>query len=474
MQTQCLEKIVQDFLRNLGVRADDGIIVAVSGGADSMALLCALQQVQKILPFQMLAAHVHHGLRAGEADADMEFLRSECTKRNIPLEILQADVKAEAMVGEGVEQAGRRIRYAFFERLRKEYGYRYVATAHHADDNLETVLLHLTRGSGLHGLCGISPCNNDIIRPLLICTRAQIEAYCTENSIAYVTDSTNIDTAYSRNRVRQLVVPQLQIINPQVVEACTRLTADLREEDAFLQTLAQQMLSEAVLDEDAYKIKPLLDAAAPLRRRALKLLLEQKGSDCEQKHILLLQTVLKSGSGAVQAPNGVTAIVKDDILRLQTADGQHKTKPLVAQPLVMGKAVELAGTVYMPCCISQSDFVKKQKVYKKVLHYVCDYDKLNGDLIVRARVAGDAFHPVGGAGKTLKKYFNEKRVPLGQRMATPVVCDKKGIVVLAGFSCDNRVRLDKTTKRVFLLCPMDIYEEEKSSEYTYRYCGNSV
>ncbi len=474
MQTQCLEKIVQDFLRELGVRADDGIIVAVSGGADSMALLCALQQVQKTVPFHMLAAHVHHGLRADEADADMEFLRGECAKRNIPLEILQADVKTEAIAGEGVEQAGRRIRYAFFERLRAQYGYRYVATAHHADDNLETVLLHLTRGSGLHGLCGISPCNNDIIRPLLTCTRAEIEAYCAEKSIPYVTDSTNTDTAYSRNRVRRLVVPQLQVINPQVVEACTRLTADLREEDAFLLDLAQQVLLMAACDKDAYKIKSLLDAAAPLRRRALKLLLEQKGSDCEQKHIALLQMLLEKGQGAVQAPDGVTVIVKDDVLRLQKADEQRKVPPLVAQSLVMGKAVELAGTVYMPCCVSRSDFVKKQKVYKKVLQYACDYDKLNGDLMVRGRQMGDTFHPVGGAGKTLKKYFNEKRVPLGQRMATPVVCDKKGIVLLAGFSCDNRVRLDETTKRVFLLCPMDIYEEEKSSEYTYRYCGNSV
>ncbi len=467
MQTVCLKQTVQDFLHDLGVCADDGIIVAVSGGADSMALLCALQQVQQELPFSILAAHVHHGLREREADADMEFLRTECEKRNIPLEILQADVKAEAMVGEGIEEAGRRIRYGFFERLRKEYGYRYVATAHHADDNLETVLLHLTRGSGLHGLCGILPHNNDIIRPLLTCTRAQIEAYCAENGILYVTDSTNTDTAYSRNRVRQLVTPQLKTINPQVVEACTRLTADLREEDVFLQTLSQQVLSAAALGENTYKIKPFLDAPAPLRRRALKLLLEQKGSDCARKHITLLQAALQNRQGTVQVPDGVTVIVKDDIMRLQTADEQHETTHLVAQPLVLKKPVALAGKMYVPCCISRSDFIKKQKVYKKVLQYACDCDKLNGDLKVRSRQSGDAFHPVGGVGKTLKKYFNEKCVPLVQRAATPVVCDKMGIVLLAGFSCDDRVRLDENTKRVFLLCPMDIYEEEKSCEYTY-------
>lgn len=463
MQDVFLEKVAENYLRErLSLQPEDGIIVALSGGADSMALLCALHALCQKLPFRLLAAHVHHGLRGAEADRDADFVRQQCEGRQIPLQLLHADVKAEALPGEGVEQAGRRIRYAFFERLREQYGYRYIATAHTADDNLETVLLHLTRGSGLHGLCGISQQHDGIIRPLLCCSRADIEAYCEQKSIPFVTDSTNRDVTYSRNRIRHEVIPQLKAINPQVVEACTRLTANLREEDALLHTLTDALLSKALVANGKYDRSAFLEAAPPLRKRALKALMEGLGGDCCEKHILLAEDALLAGNGAVQVPGGVCVSVTGNDLLLSAADEQTEI-PYFEMPVVLEKPLKIAGQRYVPQCLSRAEYEQKRKVYKNVLKFTCDYDKITHGLTVRQRKQGDMFHPVGGVGKSIKKYFNEKKVPLIQRASTPIVCDEQGIILVTGFSCDDRVKLDEGTVRVFLLCPD---EEEKSCEYT--------
>lgn len=454
MQDIFLEKTVETFLQNLSVQPEEGIVVALSGGADSMALLCALHAARKKMPFRLLAAHVHHGLRGEEADRDADFVRRQCEERKILLETLCVDVAAEALPGEGIEQAGRRIRYAFFEQLRAQYGYRYIATAHTADDNLETVILHLTRGSGLHGFCGIPPQNDGIIRPLLNCSRTDIETYCAAKDIAFVTDGTNMDMAYSRNRIRHAVVPHLKVLNPQVTAACTRLTAHLREEDAFLDTLAKDVLSSALLENGGHDRRVLLEAAPVLRRRALKMLMENCGGDCGEKHIALAEQALLAGNGAVQVPGGVCVSVDMDGLYVEVSDKQTEI-PYFEMPITIGKRLEIAGKAYMPQCLSIDSYEEKRKVYKNVLKFTCDYDKILHSFAVRQRKPGDAFHPVDGVGKSLKKYFNEKKVPPAQRAAIPIVCDEQGIVLVAGFSCDDRVKLDETTKRVFLLYPLD-------------------
>ncbi len=465
MEDTFLEKTVQAYLLNLSLRSTDGVIAAVSGGADSMALLYALQTARQDTPFCLLAAHVHHGLRGAEADRDTEFVEQQCAKMGIPLEILRADVKAEALQGETIEQAGRRIRYAFFSSLRDKYGYRYVATAHNADDNLETVLLHIIRGSGLHGLCGIPMENDGIIRPLLTCSRAEIETYCAQREIPFVNDSTNTDVAYSRNRIRHMVIPQLKAINPQVVAACTRLTALMREEDALLETLTDELLSKSLRKSGEYDRTVLLQAAPPLRKRALKALMENAGGDCGEKHIAIAENALLSGNGAVQVPDGVYVCVDQNVLKIENTKSMTEI-PYFEAPIQMGQMLEIAGRRYMPLCLSLAEYMQKRKVYKNVLKFACDYDKITHSLTVRQRKAGDTFHPVSGVGKTLKKFFNEKKVPSEQRAQTPIVCDENGIVLLVGFSCDDRVKLDDTTKRVFLLWPADDFEEEKSCEYT--------
>lgn len=437
------------------VPRDSGIVVALSGGADSMALLYALASLRETCSLRLLAAHVHHGLRGEEADRDADFVREQCAKLHIPCEILFAHVAEERQAGEGIEQAGRRIRYAFFERLREQYDLDCIATAHHADDNLETVLLHLTRGSGLHGLCGIPQKSGPILRPLLSVSRAEIEGYCAENEIPFVVDSTNTDTAYSRNRIRCEVVPQLKAINPQVAEACTRMTMQLREEDAFLEQLTAKVLLEAQ-DAYGYRRDVLSEAPLPLLKRALKNMAEQAGGDPEEKHILLLVDALKNG-GAVQIPGEVRLSVSETHVSVDTPPVET---PYFEQPFEVGDTVTVGDVTYTASCVSYEKFREMQKVYKKVLNFACDYDKIIGSPYVRARKAGDRFRTVGGVGKSLKKFFNERAVPLAERATVPVVCDDNGIVLLVGFSCDDRVKLDENTKRVFIVLG------GKNNEYT--------
>lgn len=456
MEKPYVETALRQWMeRFLPVQRAFGIVVAVSGGADSMTLLHALAALREEKALSLLAAHVHHGLRGEQADADEAFVREQCEAMNIPLEVLHTDVAGKALRGEGIEAAGRRIRYDYFRCLAQQNGCSFIATAHTADDNLETVLLHLTRGSSLHGLCGIPPIDGMLIRPLLSCTRAQIEAYCAAHRLSYVTDATNADVSYSRNRVRALVVPQLRSINPGVVAACDRLTAGLREEDAFLDELAGEWQARARLSADRYAVHTLLAAPPVLLRRALCRILRDGGADAEMRHIHLLETALRDG-GSVDIAGGVRVAVTGDTLRVCRLSACQKTV-YFEMPLCVGSTYEIAGETYSASLVTRENFEETRKIHKNVLNYALDYDKISSDLMIRQRKAGDAFHPVNGVGKTLKKYFNENRVDVWQRERIPLLCDCDGVVLITGYSCDERVKIDAATKRVLLFYRAESY-----------------
>lgn len=450
------EVVKSRLCQEWSISETDGIVVAVSGGADSMALLHILCQLRETLSFSLVAAHVNHGLRGQESDRDAAFVVDTCAKWCVPLETLSVNLSEEALPGEGIEMAGRRIRYGFFEQLRQHYGYRYIATAHHGDDNLETVLLHLARGCGVRGLCGISPCDNGILRPLLTCTRESIEQYCRDENIAFVTDSTNEETVYTRNQVRWQVIPTLKEINPQVVEACSRLTAHLREEDAFLEQLTGALLENARVDDVKFDRAVLLDSSPVLYKRALKQIIMQLGVDPQEKYIQLAEKALREGNGGVQLSDTAFLTVDNCCLKAEN-------KPFISEMPYFEFSVQpgdtqiVDGVAYAVRCVTVNEY---ENVYKKDVKFACDYDKLCGNIVMRQRKPGDAFHPVGGVGKTLKKYFNENAVPVEQRARVPILCDEQGVVLITGYSCDERVKLDKCTKRVLVVTG------GKSCEYT--------
>ncbi|MBQ4066578.1 MAG: tRNA lysidine(34) synthetase TilS, partial [Clostridia bacterium] len=239
-----------------------GVIVGFSGGADSAVLLSFFDSLKERFPrLRIIAAHVNHMIRGEEAKRDAAFAEGFCIERGIDFELLTVDVPAEAKEqGLGLEEAARNIRYDFFDSLCKKHSADLIATAHNSDDNLETVIMNLMRGSGTKGASGIAPIRDGrLIRPLICCTGEEIRSFARQRSIPYVQDSTNLCTDYSRNAVRHRLVPLMRESNPKVAEAALRLSQAAREDCDFIEGEAKKILSAGPLSRKALaKLHPAL------------------------------------------------------------------------------------------------------------------------------------------------------------------------------------------------------------------------
>ena len=420
------------------------VVVGVSGGADSMALLhCLCRWPQSGL--QITVVHVHHGLRGETADRDAAFVAEQCAALGVPVETFRIDAAAVAAAnGWSIEEAGRHERYRLFEEVRAARGADYILTAHTADDHVETVLMHLLRGCGTDGLCGIPAVRDRVRRPLLCCTRQEIEAFCQECGLSYVTDETNEEMCYTRNRVRHEVLPLLRQINPAVDGALTRLSHHAAEDSRLLCDMAEEALSRATKGARIYDTAVFADASVPVRRRMIA---EVLGSltipSIEEKHILDIEDAVLRGHGGVLLPTGVRVTVSQGQLCVV-----EDANPLIAVDVESAPAVLQWGNQ----TISLEILTDYEIVHKKFLHYAIDYDKIQHGLCVRTRQEGDYFHPAGrGVGKSLKKQMIEWRIPAHLRDAVPLLCDDGGVLLVPGYACDERVRVTQDTKH-FLVC----------------------
>ena len=425
------------------------VVVGLSGGADSVALLHLLLSLREELSLSAVTAlHVNHGLRGEEALRDQRFVEQLCEQLGVPLTVCTCDVAALAAERRiGVEEAGRAARYQKLEEAAAALPMGRIATAHTASDNVETLLLHLCRGSGLHGLAGIPPVRGRVVRPLIDCTREEIETYCEEHGLAYVTDSTNTDVSYARNRIRQLVVPQLKAINPQAETAIGRVIARARELDDRVAVQARQAIADATMDDGAYCRRTLSALDPTVKAAVLRTLLgdrgEQRGSEV---HIRRAAELLRTG-GTMTVSEGRRFTVEGD--RVEIAAPAQAVPPFRFDDVRPGDEWCIGGERWCLRLFSREEYEQKLNISKFFFANACDYGKIGDSLCVRQRLPGDGFHPVGrGCGKTLKKLFNEAAVPVAERDTLPVLCDGQGIVLVAGFGCDERVRITETTAGV--------------------------
>ena len=289
------------------------VLCAVSGGADSMCLLHLLSSLAKEGGFRVSAAHYNHSLRGAESDRDAAFVAEWCALRGIPCIVGAGDVGREAELrGLGVEETARQMRYEFLRTVADTTGCDRIATAHSADDNLETLLLHLVRGAGLHGLAGIPPRRGDIVRPLLTTARADIMAYLEEHHVPHVEDSTNTDEAYARNRIRRQVVPVLRQLNPRLTESAAETMGYLRADDDFLNAQAAAACRNARWAEDDLVIEARYIAQLPaaIAPRAVRRLLEMMGDggavNCSAAHLKAVVGLARGDdpSAVVHLPGG--------------------------------------------------------------------------------------------------------------------------------------------------------------------------
>lgn len=388
------------FVREQGMVAPgDTLICALSGGADSVAMTFAFYLMREELGIQLEAAHFNHHLRGAESDRDEAFVRDFCRGYGIPLHLGGGQVTA----GEkGLEAAARDARYAFLRSLPGK-----IATAHTADDNAETVLMRLIRGTGLKGLGAIAPISGNVIRPMLSVTRQDVEDFLEEWGLGHIEDSSNESDQFLRNRIRHRIMPLLREENPKIGKNLSRMALRLREDEAFLGAQAAGMLP----DVEALKTMP-----AAVRSRHLEAFLKDSGvKEPEDAHISRVEALLFSDkpSAGADLPGGVTVARNYGVLEVR-----RSAQTLEPTVLPCPGQVMLPG--YRVTCAPATETVNTGTTFTVVPR---------GTMLLRSRQSGDAIALSGGT-KSLKKLFIDRKIPAAQRPGIPVLADEEGILAV--------------------------------------------
>lgn len=400
----------------------DIVTVALSGGADSVSLLYALLSLKDSLGITVNAAHLNHLIRGEEAERDQKFVTDLCRKLGVTLFTERKDIpKIAKENGMSTELAARKERYEFLSRVAVGK----VATAHTASDNLETMIFNLARGTSLKGLCGIPVKRGIFIRPLILCTRQDVEDYCEQNKIPFVTDSTNLSDDYSRNKIRHTVIPVLKSINSCCEESALRTSFSLLEDNAFLESVSSEILFKN-LGEDKLYIGDAQNIPPSVLKRVIKKYFETDFPDIslDNRHIKDIYSICLNGTGKLNLPSNIYAVVKDGYLNFK---GQN-TK----------NAVNFAVKV-----------TESENVNNLFSNNLIDCDKIVGKWIVRNRLEGDKIRlNKRGVTKTLKKLFTENKVPNEIRSKIPVIADDLGVIWVYGLGVCERTSVTKQTKKI--------------------------
>lgn len=413
------------------------VLCAVSGGVDSVVLLHIMLEIRNALGIEVCAAHLNHMLRGEDSDGDEEFVRSLCGRYGVPFISERADVKKYAeSSGESIELAARNVRYDFLRRAAEKFGAQKIATAHNANDSLETMLINIARGSGSNGLCGIPPERNGIIRPLIYITRAEIEKYAESRGISYREDKTNREAVYSRNNLRLNAVPALLYVNPSAVENASRAAKLLRAETRLLEEIAGRELTR--LERGAkgkVKCDELLALDCALFGRVVRLLASQASGDeeytLEFKHAADVEKLAKSPSpsGVINLPGGITARREYEFIIFEKE---------CERKLPEEKRLSEGETRFGEYIISVKKTEKCGKIHNSVNTFCISCDRIQDSLIVRSRRPGDCIRLPGRPQKSIKKLFTDEKVPRRERDFIPVICDGENVAAIAGFGADER------------------------------------
>lgn len=403
------------------IKPGDHIVCAVSGGADSMALLWAMYLLREKMQITVSAAHFNHNLRGAESDRDQAFVEDFCRGYGIPLYLGSSRVQAGK---KGLEAAAREARYDYFSTLSGK-----IATAHTADDNAETVLMHLIRGTGLKGLGGINPVRRNVIRPMLTVTRQQVCEFLREYSIGHIEDSSNESDAFLRNRIRHHILPLMGKENPSLSENVTQMALRLRQDEEVLQNMASGELPN---------VSVLRQLPISLRSRYLASFLEKNGvREPEGEHIALADSLVFSEKPSAKAdfPGGV--VIGRNYDRLEKMENPAVLTPL---ELACPGSVELTDLgIRIHCQIAENAVLQWERftVYPK------------GTIRVRTRQTGDSMRLQGG-NKSLKELMIDKKIPAAMRGIIPVLADDTGVLAVWGIGANlDRISGDGTSVEIW-------------------------
>lgn len=384
---------LEDFLKANKKIVNSRVAVALSGGPDSVCLLYLLNNIKEKYNLTLTAAHLNHKIRENEAERDMQFCIELCKKLDIPLTVETKEVLNLAQKGESVETAARRLRYEFFDSLKCDY----IATAHNSDDNAETVLLNILRGSGTKGARGIPSIRGKIIRPLLSFSKKEILEYLNTNNLSFVIDSTNNQNEYSRNKLRNKVFPLFSEINENFKENINRFASLLKQDQEYLQKIALAQYNNAVID-NRLNLKLVTEKDIAILSRVIMLYFENNNLAFNKK----------------TANTIISAIYKNKTLKINIEGNLF---------------IEFKGGVLQLLNEKIPNFIVKTEIVNNLLlNNTIDCDKIVGELTVTLKQNGDTIKLKGRPNKEIRRIYSEKKIDPNLREHLPVIRDEKGVI----------------------------------------------
>lgn len=450
------KKIRNYMIQHHMVEEGECILAAVSGGADSVCLFLLLCALRREFNFTLCAVHVEHGIRGEESLRDAEFVEKLCRKHGIRCKIFHCRALEYAREQKmTTEEAARELRYGFFEEAAKEFGADKIAVAHNQNDCAETMLFHLTRGTGLKGLCGILPVRGRVIRPLLCVMRQEIEAFLEREGQEFCSDRTNEELFYTRNKIRHQVIPLLTQINTNVVPHMGQTAEFVAEAVSLMQNLGMQAEAKYVCrDREGVCILQgvLLEPPAVQRMVLHTVLAETGGSskDISNIHVQQLQELFARQCGrAAELPYGIRAQrTYEGILLMRKNRGQESGKMQSVKLLPEGK-LEILSCGYEVHTRLLEKIPQIEEIPKKMYTKWFDYDRIKGTIRLRTRQEQD-YLVIDAAGrrKKLKKYFIDEKIPGHQRDHIPLLADDTHILWVIGYRISEDVKVTEHTRRI--------------------------
>ncbi|NLO90168.1 MAG: tRNA lysidine(34) synthetase TilS [Clostridia bacterium] len=457
-----IEKVKKTIDKFGLLKKGERILLAVSGGADSVALAHVMHRLKEEYEITLHIAHLNHMLRGEEAERDARFASTFAQKLGIHCTVGRADAAQLAEKEKlSLEEAARKVRYEFLANTAEKVGAAKIAVGHNADDRAETLLLHLLRGTGPEGLEGIRPKYKNVIRPLLEVTREEIERYCSEHRLSFVWDSTNEEVIYTRNKIRHDLLPVLKGYNPNIVKALNRTAEILLFENEYMDLETRKVFKEVVISEkDGGKLILPIKKFTPLHKALQRRIIRHCWTwvtgieeGLEYKHVERVRNFIYKGSTGKKLvlPCSAAAYKTYEAVTFIKEDFEKKKEGIRYQ-----REIKVPGTTLIPetgallkAEILNVGEVGRQYLFSPPETAYMDLNKLELPLFVRSRTDGDGYNPLGLKGrKKIKDILIDAKVPREEREKIPVVLDQKGIVWFAGFRIDERVKITENTQKI--------------------------
>ncbi|MGI6538405.1 MAG: tRNA lysidine(34) synthetase TilS [Caldicoprobacterales bacterium] len=469
-----IEKVVQTITKYQMLSRRDKVIVGFSGGADSVALLHVLKELKPRFEIELFAVHINHGIRGQAADEDADFARGLCKKWGIPFFEKKVNIPSLAKSkGLSEEEAGRLVRYDFFQHVSERVGGNKIATGHHKNDQAETILLNLIRGTGMQGLTGIPPVDQRrLIRPLIEVTRQEITDYLRRHNLSYREDASNEDIVYTRNRIRNQLMPYLaREFNPDIVESLTRMADILREEENFLADYVKKVYHNKVhIFKDLIKInlQDFTDLHTAVQKRLIRsIILQLRGSltNVANHHVEAVLELAEGGRTGSETGIPGTAW-GEPRLEVEVSYGflifRKENKEKKNTDIDFMEPLSIPGKVSIKALGQTIRAEKWDRNWGLAHSPECIYinaDRIKGGLWLRFRRDGDRFKPFGMSGtKKLKDFFIDRKVPAARRMQIPLLVDEESIIWVVGFQISEDYKITDATENI-----VRIYIENQNS-----------